>query len=62
MNSFLANYAYDLSGNLALFFACIAVAASLIQMFQIGALRRQISEMESRLSEVKDSSAADRVT
>ena len=48
MNLVLANYAYDLSGNLALFFGCIAVVASLIQMFQIGAMRRQISGLEAR--------------
>ena len=48
MNFVLANYAYDLSGNLALFFGCIAVVASLIQMFQIGAMRRQISGLEAR--------------
>ena len=34
MNFVLANYAYDLSGNLALFFACIAVVASLIQLLR----------------------------
>ena len=51
MNFVLANYAYDLSGNLALFFGCIAVGASLVQMFQIGVLRRQIAELQDRLSE-----------
>ena len=56
MNFVLANYAYDLSGNFALFFGCIAVVASLIQMFQIGAMRRQISELEARLSEFEGNS------
>ena len=58
MNLLLANYAYDLSGNLALFFGCIAVVASLIQMFQIGAMRRQIAELEARLSEFEGNSDA----
>lgn len=56
MNFVLANYAYDLSGNLALFFGCIALGASLIQMFQIGAMRRQIAKLEARLSDFEGNS------
>ena len=52
MNSVLANYAYDLSGNLALFFGCFAAIASLIQMFQIRAMQRQFGKLEARLAEL----------
>ena len=52
MNSVLANYAYDLSGNLALFFSCFAVIASLIQMFQIRAMQRQFGKLEASLAEL----------
>jgi hypothetical protein len=55
----LANYAYDLSGSMALFFGCVAVMASLVQMFQIGTMRRQIAELEVRLSAVEGHSDAD---
>ncbi len=50
----LANYAYDLTGNLAFAFGCFAATASLFQMFQIGAMRRQIASLEDRLSPQKD--------
>ncbi len=42
----LANYAYDLTGNLALAFGCFAATASLVQMFQIGLLRRRVDALE----------------
>lgn len=41
-----ANYAYDLAGNLVLFLACFGATASLIQMFQIGNLRRRLESLE----------------
>lgn len=49
----LANYAYDLTGNLALAFGCFATTASLFQMFQIGGMRRQITSLEGRLSSLE---------
>jgi len=56
MNFVLANYAYDLLGNVSLLFGCIAVVASLVQMFQIGTMRRQIETLEARLSDFEGSS------
>ncbi len=41
-----ANYAYDLAGNLVLVLACFGATASLIQMFQIGNLRRRLQSLE----------------
>tara|TARA_Y100000385_G_scaffold139414_1_gene144839 strand:+ start:125 stop:340 length:216 start_codon:yes stop_codon:yes gene_type:complete len=41
-----ANYAYDLAGNLVLFLAFFGATASLIQMFQIGNLRRRLESLE----------------
>ena len=41
-----ANYAYDLVGNCVLFIACFGATASLIQMFQIGNLRRRLQILE----------------
>ena len=52
-NDVLANYAYDLTGNLALAFGCFATTASLFQMFQIGAMRRQITSLEGHLSSLE---------
>ena len=52
-NDVLANYAYDLTGNLALAFGCFATTASLFQMFQIGGMRRQITSLEGRLSSLE---------
>ena len=49
----LANYAYDLTGILAFAFGCFAATASLVQMFQIGAMRRQITSLEGRLASSK---------
>ena len=49
----LANYAYDLTGILAFAFGCFAATASLVQMFQIGAMRRQITSLEGRLSSLE---------
>lgn len=43
----LANYAYDFKGNFAFAFACFAATACVVQMFQIGALRRRIDALES---------------
>jgi hypothetical protein len=43
----LANYAYDLTGNLALAFGCFAATASLVQMFQIGLIRRRVDALEA---------------
>ena len=56
MNFVLANYAYDLLGNVSLLFGYIAVVASLVQMFQIGTMRRQIETLEARLSDFEGSS------
>lgn len=47
-NTMFANYAYDLVGNCVLFFTCFAATASLIQMFQIGALRRRVEYLEEK--------------
>ena len=41
-----ANYAYNLVGNCVLFLACFGATASLIQMFQIGNLRRRLQSLE----------------
>ncbi len=41
-----ANYAYDLAGNLVLFLTFFGATASLIQMFQIGNLRRRLESLE----------------
>ena len=41
-----ANYAYDLAGNLVLLLAYFGATASLIQMFQIGNLRRRLQSLE----------------
>ena len=41
-----ANYAYDLAGNLVLLLACFGATVSLIQMFQIGNLRRRLQSLE----------------
>ena len=41
-----ANYAYDLAGNLVLFLACFGATALLIQMLQIGNLRRRLQSLE----------------
>ena len=57
MNLVVANFAYDLSGNFALFFGCIALGASLVQAFQIGSMRRQIAKLEARLSDFEISEA-----
>ena len=42
-----AYYAYDLIGNFALAFGCFAAAASVVQMFQIGFLRRRVDALEA---------------
>ena len=42
----LADYAYDLTGNLALALGCFAATASLVQMFQIGRLRRRVDALQ----------------
>ena len=41
-----ANYAYNLVGNCVLFLACFGATASLIQMLQIGNLRRRLQTLE----------------
>ena len=51
----IANYAYDLTGNLAFALGCFAATASLVQMFQIGSMRRQIALLEGRLSSLQSS-------
>ena len=43
----LADYAYDLTGNLALALGCFAATASLVQMFQIGRLRRRVDALQA---------------
>ena len=53
-NDMLANYAYDLVGNCVLFFACFGAGASLIQMFQIGNLRRRVESLEGKLKSLED--------
>jgi hypothetical protein len=50
----LAYVEYDLTGNLAFAFGSFAAMASLVQMFQIGAMRRLIASLEDRLSSQKD--------
>lgn len=52
----IASYAYDLTGNLAFALGCFAAIASLVQMFQIGSMRRQIALLEGRLSSLQSSS------
>ena len=47
-NELIANYAYDLAGNCAWFFAFFGAAASLIQMFQIGNLRHCVASLEGK--------------
>ena len=53
----LANY--DLTGNVAFALGCFAATASLVQMFQIGAMRRQISSLEGRLSSLEGERASE---
>ena len=43
----MANYTYDLTGNLGFAFGCFAATASLVQMFQIGRLRRRVDALEA---------------